>query len=132
MPGGRPTKYTPELLEAAHAYVDGGWKDQDGAIPSIAGLSDALGVTRKTLHEWAKDSDKPEFCDTLEKLLAKQEVNLLNKGLLGEFNPTMAKLALTNHGYSDKVETDNKHDVSDPLKELLGEIGNGKKTVGGD
>ena len=35
---------------------------------------------------------------------------LLNKGLAGEFNATIAKLLLANHGYSDRQQ----HEVSGP------------------
>jgi hypothetical protein len=33
---------------------------------------------------------------------------LIDGGLIGDFNPTITKLMLTKHGYSDKQEVDNK------------------------
>lgn len=96
---GRPTKYSEELLQKAEDYVNNYEKWGD-VIPSIKGLARALGVHRDTLHAWARSGGKEAFSDTLEKLACMQEVVLLNKGLTGEFNAAMVKLALANHGYT--------------------------------
>lgn len=102
MPAGRPTDYTPELLEAAWEYA----RTHDGdEVPSVAGLCDKIGISRNCAYEWAKDENK-QFNDILETIAKKQEKTLLNKGLSGEFNSTITKLMLTKHGYSDKQETD--------------------------
>lgn len=106
---GRPTKYSEEILSKTLDYINN-YKDHDDLIPSIAGLSVVLGVRRETLHDWAKQESKLEFSNMLADLLARQEQVLFNKGLAGEFNPTIAKLALTKHGYSDKAQ----HEVSGP------------------
>ncbi len=106
--GGRPSKYTPELIERAIAYVDGGWKDHGDLIPSVAGLAVALDVRRETLHVWALDPEKEQFSNILGKLSENQENILLQNGLANKFNSTITKLVLSKHGYSDKVETDLK------------------------
>lgn len=107
MTAGRPTKYTPELLEKAQEYIDGGWRDVDGSVvPSVVGLALHLGVTRQTLHAWAKEAGKEHFSYMLEFLDNMQENVLVNGGLSNELNPTITKLVLFKHGYSDKIEQD--------------------------
>lgn len=104
MPAGRPSLYTPELLETAQAYVNGAWELNDDAYPQISSLASYLGITRETVREWASSGDKPEFSAIVSELMQKQESVLFNKGIRGEFNASITKLALTKHGYSDKSE----------------------------
>lgn len=103
MPAGRPTKYTPELIEQTLEYIEN-YEEHDDVIPSIAGLSCVVDVSRSTLHDWATHDDKKEFSDILQKLLSKQEKILFNKGLSGDFNANITKLALGKHGYTDKQD----------------------------
>lgn len=125
-PTGRPSKYTPELLEAAREYANGGWAACGDVIPTAVGLALDIGIDKSTAYAWAKQPDKAEFYDILRKVEGKQERILANSGLEGHFSPPIAKMMMTKHGYSDRIETDNKHDVSDPMKELLGFVaGNG-------
>lgn len=130
MPAGRPSEYTPELLAKARKYIDGHWEIEGDAIPSIAGLAVYLKKSRDTLHTWAKEKGKEEFSDMLAEMLAKQENILLSKGLTNEHNPTITKLVLSKHGYSDKLEQETKHDISDPMKDLLGYVAGAGKRVG--
>lgn len=109
-PGGRPTKYNDEALATAIEYVEEHKTKYDDEIPSVAGLSCVLGVARDTIYQWGRDDNNKEFSDTLKELQSKQETVLWNKGLNGKFNPTIAKLALSNHGYHDKVDT-NQHNT---------------------
>ena len=106
----RPTKYTPELLEKAHSYI-ANWRTLGNAIPSHDALAGYLGITRTTLYDWAGAKDKAEFSDILDEVSRLQKMELVDNGLLGDFNSTMAKLMLTKHGLSDKVETENKHSI---------------------
>jgi hypothetical protein len=78
----------------------------DDPVPTVAGLACVLGVTRKTLYEWAKDPSKVGVSDILEELAQKQERELVKNGLLNAFNAPITKMMLTKHGYSDKVEQD--------------------------
>jgi hypothetical protein len=107
---GRPSQYKPDVIKKARNYI----ADHEGfgdPVPSIAGLACVLGITRETCYAWAKDPEKPEFSDILKELMQKQERQLLKQGLLGGFNPSITKMILTKHGYSDKVEND--HTSSD-------------------
>ena len=105
MPAGRPTTYTPEILKQAQDYLENFDKDGD-VIPSIEGLALRIKKARSTIYEWKAQEDKQEFADILEDILAKQASLLLNKGLTGDFNSNIAKLALGKHNYSEKTETD--------------------------
>lgn len=101
---GRPSDYDPEkTIFMAEKYLDE-YKDGGELIPSVAGLALYLGVSRSTVQLWATQEDKEAFSGTLEKIKARQEVMLLSGGLGGTMNPTITKLALANHGYSDKVD----------------------------
>ena len=102
-PGGAPTKYTEEMLEQAADYLEN-FKDHDQVIPTIAGLALHIGRHRSTVYSWLDQEDKPELIDILAKLMAKQEVLLVNKGLSGDFNSNIGKMMLTKHGYTDKQE----------------------------
>jgi hypothetical protein len=103
MTKGRPPKYSPEALEKARHYL-ASWEASGKQIPTIAGLSLAIGVARETVHAWARDKEKEDFSHIYRELMAVQEETLANKGLRGDFNSTITKLILTKHGYSDKVD----------------------------
>lgn len=105
-PGGRPSEYTPEKVALARMYLEGGWEDQGDAIPQIAGLALAMGITRETARVWAKDEEKQEFSAIFTRVQAIQERKLINGGLTNAFNPAITKMMLTKHGYSDKQEID--------------------------
>jgi len=120
MPAGRPNKYKPAILKKAQEYLENcvdeeeDWVKSQGdkstsyehrvkvKLPSIEGLALYLGIHRSTVYEWADTYE--EFSDILEKILAEQAQRLVNMGLSGDYNPTIAKLILTKHGYSDRTD----------------------------
>ena len=116
-PGGRPSKYTKTTLEVSREYTNK-FEDHGDMIPSIAGLALVLKVSRETLYDWARDEDKVEFSDMLDGLKAMQEKVLINKGLVGEFNATIAKLVLAKHGYHDKQDRQITGEDGGPVKIL--------------
>jgi len=103
---GRPKLYTPELLEKAKRYLELWEAGGEEVCPTVAGLADALDISRETVYAWAKDDQYADFSDIVTKVLIRQERILLAKGLKGEFNSTIAKLLLAKHGYKDSAETD--------------------------
>lgn len=104
LPLGRPTKYNEEMQAKADEYL--ATYTKDSVVPSVAGLSLYIDVPDSTIYDWK--AKHPEFTGTLGRIKKKQEAELLNKGLTSEFNATIVKLMLHNHGYSDKVEQDLK------------------------
>ena len=98
----RPTKQTPEIIEAAKAYLDN-YEAAGDVVPSLVGLAIALNVSRSTINLWITDKDS-EFSDIGDAVMAKQAQALFSGGLKGEYNAAIAKLMLTKHGYSDKQE----------------------------
>jgi hypothetical protein len=103
---GRHCELTDEVLEKAQKYAEGGYKSLGEVVPTIAGLAVHLDKTRPTMYEWAKLY--PKFSYIIERLLANQELRLISGGLSSDMNSTIAKLILSKHGYSDKVEQDIK------------------------
>lgn len=133
MPAGRPTEYKPAILKKAKEYLEEcqdenvqvvkqantekGYEMYDNKLkvklPSVEGLARYLGVARSSIYLWAKDH--PEFSDILEDILAEQADRLVNNGLSGDYNSTIAKLILTKHGYTDRtdVTSDGKPIIAD-------------------
>ena len=104
-PVGRPNTLNSKKDDATK-YLYGGWKEVGDIIPSVAGMACYLGVTRETIYDWQRKDT--EFSDTMNSVMAIQEREILNGTLGGTFNAPFAKLLMTKHGYSDKVEQDNK------------------------
>jgi len=102
-PGGRPKEFNDAIIAKAQEYVDGGYLREE-EVPTIAGLALYIDKTRSTVYEWGKEN--PKFSDILGKIMTKQERELLNGSLKGDYNATISKLMLTKHGYSDKVENE--------------------------
>jgi hypothetical protein len=109
MAAGRPTDYTPKIVKAAWDYAKGGWITAGDKVPSVAGLACEIGVRRETCHAWAREDDK-EFSHILMVIAEKQERELLNNGLSGDFNYSITKMMLSKHGYSDAT----KQELSGP------------------
>lgn len=105
---GRPSELADCLVKAKE-YLLGDYETFGDVVPSVAGLACYLGKSREAMYEYARNNE--DFSDTLENIKTMQENKLINKGLTGEFNATITKLMLSNHGYSEKQEID--HQSSD-------------------
>ena len=123
--GGRPTEYTPDIVARTREYIEM-CEDKDiqtlaginakGTkiykstlkvnLPTIEGLALHLGISRETIYAWEKDTEKEEFSDIIATLRAKQVKSLIDRGLSGHYNPTIAKVLLAKHGYREQTETD--------------------------
>jgi hypothetical protein len=118
---GRPPKYGPDILKKAQEFLDMCEDTEEQQlsglsvkgtelyknklkvkIPTKGGLAFYLGVARDTLFDWAEKNK--DFSDIMEKLGAIQEERLINNGLSGDYNPTIAKVLLTKHGYREGLE----------------------------
>lgn len=103
--GGRPTSYSEEMEEKALEYIEKGYESQGEVIPSAMGMAKYLNVAESTIYKWVED-ERGTFSETLAKCKSEQHRILINKGLTNEFSGTITKLALSNHGYSEKTQTD--------------------------
>lgn len=100
---GRPTKFTPELIERAREYLN----TYETLIPTMEGLSLYLGVNRDTLYDWDNKKLDDGFSDILSRLKAEQGSKLIDGALGGKYNATIAKLILSGrHNYIEKREQD--------------------------
>ena len=128
---GRPTKYYPGIEAKVKEYlkerqdkeelkvkqiIEGGKEqtvyesDLIVDLPTVAGLASYIGVNKTTLYEWAKSYES--FSNALGSILQEQERRLLNNGLSGKYNSTIAKLILSsNHGYAEKTEGTVEHSL---------------------
>ena len=124
---GRPTKYNDKVQQIAEDYVHN-FKEYHDKVPSIDGLAYALGVSKKTLYNWAENENNKDFLHTLEYLKTNQSRVLINKGLSKEFPANLVAFMMSNHDeYSSKQElviSDNRikhpdviHLVAEPLPE---------------
>lgn len=72
-------------------------------LPTIEGFADFLGVARKTLYNWR--DEHTDFALALEKITNEQHRRLIDRGLEGSYNPTIAKLILSaNHNMREKSD----------------------------
>ena len=75
-------------------------------LPTISGFARKIGFNESTMYEWVKTD--PIFSKSLEDIKDEQRDRLLNQGLAGNYNSTIAKLVLSaNHGMAEKKEVDN-------------------------
>lgn len=103
---GRPTKVTPELISKAWEYVRQTGEFSYQLVPTIEGLSLAIKVDRTTIYDWEKNDANAEFSNIVKELRASQAEKLIQNALLGRYNPMIAKLMLSKHGYVERTETD--------------------------
>lgn len=123
-PGGRPIEYNDEVPKKAQEYLDKCVDEEDEyhktrgeksdsydriirvRLPTIEGLAVHLGISRATVYDWKEKY--PEFSDIIEKLQSVQADRLLLNGLSGDYNPVIAKVLLTKHGYREGIEQTGK------------------------
>lgn len=105
MPGGRPTKYKPEMCDLVISEMS------DGA--SKEACAGALGVAVSTLYKWI--DEKPEFSEAIKRGEALSRVwweEKARQAVIGElpgFNPTAWVFCMKNiHGWRDKTEVTGK------------------------
>jgi|DEB0MinimDraft_6_1074348.scaffolds.fasta_scaffold85733_3 transposase len=112
MPGGRPTKYEPEMCDVVLELM------KDGA--SKYEVAAELDIHIDTLCEWQKPEVNPEFSEAIKRGEAlsrawwerKGRKNLENK----DFSYTGWYMNMKNrHGWSDKQETIDHSDKPDDI-----------------
>lgn len=127
MPAGRPEEYKEEYISKVDEYIKENQDEYEEyhktrgdksdtferiikvKLPSVEGFAYYLDVSKKSLYNWSKEY--PEFLHALGKIEKEQQKRLINGGLSGEYNSTIAKLILSaNHGMREKTDitSDNK------------------------
>ena len=84
-------------------------------LPTIEGFAVFIDVNKTSLYEWEKKF--PEFSNALEKIRTEQHKRLVNMGLSGDYNSTIAKLVLSaNHGMRERADvTSDDKNIADSL-----------------
>lgn len=107
---GRPSKYSPDICKLVDSYLEDRTDGKEMGklkvkLPTVDDFARYISVSRASVFLWAETY--PEFSDSLEKITAEQKKRLLNSGLSGEYNSTIAKLILSsNHGMAERVDQD--------------------------
>lgn len=112
---GRPKAYTE--VEVMQQKIDDYFKecDKNEEPYTITGLALALDLDRKSINNYAKDS---EFFPTIKKAKLKVE-NYLEKRLINDSSATGIIFNLkNNYGWSDKQEIQHSGNINNPFAEL--------------
>lgn len=113
---GRPAKLTDEIVERAWQYISDSvqaFEEGNGQLITKERLALKIGITRETLYKWAESND--DFSDILATLDTIQADTLIQNGLTNKYNPTIAKMMLSKHGYVEKSESDVKVEAVQPI-----------------
>lgn len=114
----RPLEITEELLVKARKFIEERSNvSVHSLLPTIEGLALELGIHRDTVYAWEEAGEKSpeeenysellaEFSDIVKELRSAQAEKLIQNGLQTRYNPMMAKLMLSKHGYVEKSEQD--------------------------
>lgn len=112
---GRPKAYTD--VEIMQQKIEEYFKecDKNKEPYTITGLALALDLDRKSINNYAKDS---EFFPTIKKAKLKVE-NYLEKRLINDSSATGIIFNLkNNYGWSDKQEIQHSGNINNPFAEL--------------
>lgn len=113
---GRPTKYSPTLIQKVDDYLSTKTRENT-SLPTMQGLALKLEVDGDTLVEWGKKYK--DFSAALKKLMLRQAEQLIDDGIYGgkEVNATIVKLLLqNNHGMKERTDTTtNDKDIPSPI-----------------
>ena len=101
---GRPTKYKEDFPEKVRYYTDNfDTIEEDTVIPTVAGLSLYLGITKQSIYDYAEQY--PDFLDSVKYLQSRAEKILVSSTLNRKFAEKFATFyAINCLGYSDKRE----------------------------
>lgn len=108
-PKGWKSSYNAEYQAKAEDYLENHDELQGDPVPSGSGMCRYLGITRPTLSAWCRQFE--DFKAVMDAVSVKQESMLISGGLQQRYSSVITKLMLSNHGYSDKVQSD--HTSSD-------------------
>lgn len=145
---GRPTLYSDDMIPQMLAYFNIETErteevmvpDKNGVAvpvletvvnkyPTLERFAAKIGVTRKTLHEWATDTyedgslKRPEFSYTYARAKDLSTALLIEGGLAGNYESRVVVFALKNlSGWKEQIEATIESSVVEVTKERLDEI----------
>lgn len=107
---GRPKEFKEEYISLVKDYIqeceDAFDKERNEYIvklPTVEGFALFIGHHKDTIYEWCKENKL--FSDAIDEIKNNQLNKLINKGLSGKYNPTIAKLLLSgNHNIREKSD----------------------------
>lgn len=109
--GGRPKKYTREVVDAILASFLAYIEAED--IPIISEFAYKNNLYKQQMYDFGQEF--PEFSAALKKCISKKEANLERGALSGEVNVSMAIFSLKQVGWSDKSETTHLGNAAFPI-----------------
>lgn len=96
----RGIRKTGEYKDSPYVIYDTKFKVK---LPTIYGFALYVGVSEKTVGNWGKVHKK--FRRALDKIKNEQKQRLVNMGLSGDYNSTIAKFILSsNHGMKERKD----------------------------
>jgi len=139
---GRPIEYKEEYIDKVDEYLELHQDEEVQVVkqssekyemfdnklkvklPTLKGFALFIRVNESTLYEW--DKHYPEFSKSLDKIRTEQYNRLINSGLSGDYNSTIAKLILSsNHGMRERTDTTtNDKELPTPIMKLDGILSN--------
>jgi len=143
---GRPTTYDPKYIAEVDLYLEtcqdtweefhktrGGKSDTyertlNVKLPSYEGFRHFLGgVPEQTMTDWAKAH--PDFQSAILRIKDAQKRRLMEKGVAGTYNSTIAKLILSsNHGMAEKSEHEVHVNLPTPILDVSEDNSNEEDT----
>jgi hypothetical protein len=139
---GRPSKYDDSLCDKVDEYLKQAvdkemavikqTTNNDGTVdikevsrykvqlPTIEGFAIFIDVALSSIYKWANENQI--FSESLEKIKKIQKQRLLEEGLAGNYNSTIAKLILSsNHNMREgsDITSDGKMITNEPVKIIL-------------
>ena len=114
--GGPPEKYTEKKVRKIfERYMNGGWRDDGRAVPSVKHFATKVGTSRRYLLQKAEKSEW--LSHMIEEIKEEQRDTLINDGLQNKINPTITKLILSQHGVHEKTQQEHSGELS--IREIL-------------
>lgn len=118
---GRPPEYNAtKAAKAVEKYIK--HCQANNFLPKIEGLAVSMGIARATLYDWIdpkSDRYHEEFSDIIELMLAGQADQLLQNGLVGNYNARLVGLMLSKHIAHDRRPYIETKDVTSDGKRIL-------------
>lgn len=124
-PPGRPSKFQNDIEQVVDEYLSKECVDVfnprtrrfNVSLPSVEGLALYLRMSRDTLYTLAKKHES--YQRALEHVKSQQQMRLINQGLAGNYNPSIASLMLrVNHGMSEQRAHSDKNRYIGVLKAI--------------